>query len=96
VGETEQEPQGDALNDAVDRQNWDASVKALVPLPEVLSMMSEKTEWTQRLGDAFLSQQDDVMDTVQRLRRRPVMLEISRPRSSRWWLSKGKSSGSSR
>jgi len=34
---------GDALNDAVDRQNWDASVKALVPFPEVLSMMSEKT-----------------------------------------------------
>ena len=61
---------GDALNDAVDRQNWDASVKALVPFPEVLSMMSEKTEWTQRLGDAFLSQQDDVMDTVQRLRER--------------------------
>jgi len=59
---------GDALNNAVDRQYWDASVKALVPFPEVLSMMSEKTEWTQRLGDAFLSQQDDVMDTVQRLR----------------------------
>jgi len=59
---------GNALNDAVDRQNWDASVKALVPFPEVLSMMSDKTEWTQRLGDAFLSQQDDVMDTVQRLR----------------------------
>ena len=59
---------GDALNDALDKQNWDASVKALVPFPEVLSMMSEKTEWTQNLGDAFLSQQDDVMDTVQRLR----------------------------
>jgi hypothetical protein len=59
---------GDALNDALDRQNWDASVKALVPFPEVLSMMSEKTEWTQNLGDAFLSQQDDVMDTVQKLR----------------------------
>ncbi len=59
---------GEALNDAVDRQNWDASVKALVPFPDVLSMMSEKTEWTQNLGDAFLSQQDDVMNTVQRLR----------------------------
>jgi len=59
---------GDQLNDTLDRKNWDPSVKALVPFPQVLSMMSERLEWTQRLGDAFLDQQDEVMDTIQRLR----------------------------
>jgi len=61
---------GDQLNDALDRQDWDPSVKALVPLPQILSMMSERLEWTQKLGDAFLDQQEEVMDTVQRLRAR--------------------------
>jgi hypothetical protein len=59
---------GDQLNDALDQKDWDPSVKALVPFPQVLSMMSERLEWTQRLGDAFLDQQDQVMETVQRLR----------------------------
>jgi hypothetical protein len=59
---------GDQLNDALDQKDWDPSVKALVPFPQVLSMMSERLEWTQKLGDAFLDQQDEVMDTVQRLR----------------------------
>jgi hypothetical protein len=58
----------DQLNDALDHKDWDPSVKALVPFPQVLSMMSERLEWTQELGDAFLDQQDEVMDTVQRLR----------------------------
>ncbi len=58
----------DQLNDALDKKNWDPSVKALVPFPQVLSMMSENLEWTQNLGDAFLDQQDEVMDTVQDLR----------------------------
>ncbi|MEN6437912.1 MAG: DUF3300 domain-containing protein [Syntrophobacter sp.] len=61
---------GDPLNAALDRMNWDLSVKALVPFPKVLDMMSAKLEWTQRLGLAFLAQQDDVMDTVQKLRAR--------------------------
>ena len=61
---------GDELNDGLDQKNWDSSVKALVPFPEVLSMMSENLDWTQRLGDAFLEQQDEVMDTVQRMRAR--------------------------
>jgi hypothetical protein len=60
--------QGDELNAALDGMDWDLSIKALVPFPQVLSMMSDKMEWTQRMGDAFLAQQDDVMDTVQRLR----------------------------
>ncbi len=59
---------GDQLNAALDNMKWDLSVKALVPFPEVLSMMSEKLDWTQSLGDAFLAQQKDVMDTVQSLR----------------------------
>jgi uncharacterized membrane protein YgcG len=61
---------GDQLNDALDQKDWDPSVKALVPFPQVLSMMNERLEWTQKLGDAFLDQQDEMMDTVQRLRAR--------------------------
>jgi hypothetical protein len=61
---------GDQLNDALDDRNWDPSVKALVPFPQVLAMMSERLEWTQKLGDAFLDQEDEVMDTVQKLRAR--------------------------
>jgi len=57
-----------ALNDALDRQGWDLSVKALVPFPNVLSMMSERIDWTQSVGDAFLAQEADVMDSIQRLR----------------------------
>ena len=60
----------DALNDALDRQNWDPSVKALVPFPNILSMMSERLDWTQQLGDAFLAQEQDVMATIQELRAR--------------------------
>lgn len=59
---------GDTLNAALDQKDWDLSVKALVPFPKVLDMMSDKLEWTQRLGDAFLAQQNDVMNTVQSLR----------------------------
>jgi hypothetical protein len=61
---------GDALKAALDKQPWDDSVKALVTFPDVLSMMSEKLDWTQKLGDAFLAQQKGVMDTVQQLRRK--------------------------
>jgi hypothetical protein len=61
---------GDELNNAVSKQPWDASVKALVPFPDVLSMMGQKLDWTQMVGDAFLAQQGDVMDTVQKLRKR--------------------------
>ena len=59
---------GDQLNDTLDKKNWDPSVRALVPFPQILSMMSERLEWTQRLGDAFLDQRDEVMDTIQQLR----------------------------
>jgi len=58
----------EARNDALDRQSWDPSVKALVPFPDVLAMMSERLDWTQRVGDAFLAQEADVMATIQDLR----------------------------
>lgn len=58
----------DALKTEVDKQSWDDSVKALASTPEVLTMMSDKLEWSQKLGDTFLAQQPDVMDAIQRLR----------------------------
>ena len=61
---------GDALNDALDKMNWDLSVKALAPFPQVLDMMAKESAWTQRLGEAFLAQQADVMDAVQKLRQK--------------------------
>jgi hypothetical protein len=60
---------GDALADALAAQNWDPSVRALVAFPEVLENMSDRLQWTQELGNAFLAQQVDVMGAVQRLRR---------------------------
>jgi hypothetical protein len=59
---------GDALTSALEKQDWDPSVKSLVNFPQVLDMMNEKLDWTQKMGDAFLAQQKDVMDTVQKLR----------------------------
>src|SRR6476661_8542607 len=59
---------GEALTKALEAQSWDPSVKSLVNFPQVLTMMSEKLEWTQKLGDAFLAQQKPVMDTIQSLR----------------------------
>ena len=59
---------GDALAKALEAQPWDPSVKSLVNFPQVLAMMSEKLDLTQKLGDAFLAQQKDVMDTIQKLR----------------------------
>ena len=55
---------------AVEHMDWDPSVKSLTAFPQILTMMDEKLEWTRRLGEAFLAQQADVMDTVQGLRRR--------------------------
>ena len=57
-----------ALDDALQTQTWDPSVKSLAVFPEVLTMMNEKLDWTQKLGDAFLAQQTDVMAAIQRLR----------------------------
>lgn len=61
---------GKALEDKLVSQPWDASVKSIVAVPQVLTMMSEKLDWTQELGDAVLAQQEDVLAAVQRLRAR--------------------------
>ncbi|HEY1410960.1 MAG TPA: DUF3300 domain-containing protein, partial [Rhodopila sp.] len=61
---------GDALKTALEKQSWDPSVKSLTAIPQTLQMMNDKLDWTQQLGDAFLAQQTDVLDAVQRLRAR--------------------------
>lgn len=60
---------GDALAAALELQGWDLSVKSLVPFPDTLRMMERNLQWTEQIGDAFLAQQSDVMDSIQRLRR---------------------------
>ena len=61
---------GDALDQALAEKRWDPSVQSLAAFPQVLAMMSDKLEWMQRLGDAFLVDQQRVMDTAQALRRK--------------------------
>lgn len=61
---------GDELDKALQSKPWDPSVKALCHFPEVLIAMSEKLDQTRKLGDAFLSQEDDVTATIQELRRK--------------------------
>jgi hypothetical protein len=58
----------DQLRTESGKQAWEESVKSLVAVPSVLTMMSTKLDWTQKLGDAVLAQQADVMDAIQRLR----------------------------
>ncbi len=62
--------QGDTLARALEEKSWDPSVKSLVNFPSLLSMMSRKLEVTAKLGDAFLTQEKEVMDTVQTLRKK--------------------------
>ena len=57
-----------ALAAAVAGQDWDPSVKSLVPFPQILHMLDAHLDWTQALGNAFIAQQADVMDSIQRLR----------------------------
>jgi hypothetical protein len=59
---------GDQLKAAIAKEDWDDSVKSLMATPDVLAMMSEKLDWTEKLGDAAVDQQPDVMDAIQRLR----------------------------
>jgi uncharacterized protein DUF3300 len=59
---------GSDLENAMQRQSWDASVKGLTAVPQVLAMMNDKLDWTQQLGEAFLEQPDDITRAVQALR----------------------------
>jgi uncharacterized membrane protein YgcG len=61
---------GEKLAQAVDKQSWDPSVKALTEFPSVLANMDKNLSWTSSLGDAYVNQQDDVMNAVQVMRKR--------------------------
>ena len=58
------------LADAVAKQPWDPSVQALAPLPDVVKRLADDIAWTTDLGNAFLAQQSEVMDAVQRMRKK--------------------------
>jgi Protein of unknown function (DUF3300) len=64
--------QGTALTDAAQNQPWDPSVQALVVFPSVLGMLDRNLAWTINLGNAFLAQEQDVMDAMQRQRQRAM------------------------
>lgn len=57
-----------ALTDAVQKQDWDPSIQAMAVLPDVAKRLADDIKWTTDLGNAFLAQQSDVMDAVQRMR----------------------------
>jgi len=59
-----------ALADAVQKQDWDPSIQSLAALPDVVKLLAENIKWTTDLGNAFLAQQNDVMDAVQRMRKK--------------------------
>jgi len=61
---------GDQLDEKLKDQTWDDSVKSLVAFPQVLALMDQKLDWVQKLGDAVLGQQKELMDAIQRLRAR--------------------------
>jgi hypothetical protein len=59
-----------ALADAVAKQPWDPAVQSMAPLPDVVKRLADDVQWTTDLGNAFLAQQSDVMDAVQRMRKK--------------------------
>src|SRR5215471_11825677 len=61
-----------ALTDAVEKKGWDPSVQAMAAFPDVVKTMAQNISWTDQLGNAFLAQQNDVMDAVQRMRAKAV------------------------
>src|SRR2546427_403875 len=61
---------GEELDKALEAQTWDASVESLTHFPDVLGRMSKNLDWTSELGDVFLAQQADVLDAIQRMRRK--------------------------
>ena len=70
---------GEEAVSAAATQPWDPSVKSLIAFPQILSLMDQRLDWTQRLGNAFLAQEPQVMDTVQELRRRAYAAGNLRP-----------------
>lgn len=64
------ELRGDTAVRAAEGEPWDPSVISLVAFPQVLAMMDERRDWTERLGEAYVGQPEQVMDTIQELRAR--------------------------
>ncbi|MET0066539.1 MAG: DUF3300 domain-containing protein [Candidatus Thiodiazotropha sp.] len=67
---TNTDQKGDDAVTAVQDKAWDPSVASLVAFPQVLAMMGDKPDWVKQMGDAFLAQPEDTMDTVQGLRKK--------------------------
>lgn len=61
---------GKELEEAVAKQPWDPSVQSMAALPDVVKRLADDIQWTTDLGNAFLAQQSDVMDAVQRMRQK--------------------------
>ena len=61
---------GEKLAAAVEKEDWDPSVQGLAGLPDVVKRLGDDIQWTNDLGNAFLAQQKDVMDAVQRMRKK--------------------------
>ena len=59
-----------ALLEAVEKQPWDPSIQAMAGLPDLVKRLSDDIQWTTDLGNVFLAQQSDVMEAVQRMRRK--------------------------
>jgi hypothetical protein len=59
-----------ALVDAVAKQPWDPSIQSMAAIPDVVKRLADDVQWTTDLGNAFLAQQSDVMDAVQRMRKK--------------------------
>jgi hypothetical protein len=59
---------GEALVAAVEKEDWDPSIQAMAALPDAVKRLAQDVKWTTDLGNAFLAQQGDVMDAVQRMR----------------------------
>lgn len=68
--------EGQEAVDAVADMDWDPSIKSLVAFPELIQLMDDNLTWTRKLGDAFLLQQEQVMESIQHLRQ--VALEEGR------------------
>src|SRR5262249_20810139 len=59
-----------ALADAVQKQPWDPSVQSMAAMPDLVKRLANDIQWTTDLGNAFLAQQKDVLDAVQRMRKK--------------------------
>lgn len=70
VKNTEQELEAEQLMEQTATMDWDPSIKALLPFPRVLKRLSENLEWTQQLGDAFLQDEESVLNSIQQLRQK--------------------------